>query len=188
MNRFFILSVSLGLGMLQAACGSSKTTATSSGAPGCEKISDADIAAIFPKSAASSDPNIKLIYGSLGTNADATFAAVTASIVTNAFEAPTTTLGTSFQTLMGASTERKQEFTAHLQSFLASAFGGPEYTGPDMVTAHSDLDITVAQYQAFLTDVVVPALATNKVPQATVDLMTPVVTDPDFVKTVVSCK
>jgi hypothetical protein len=189
MSRIFIVCLSVGFGLVQAACGSSKTTATSTSSTECTAISDAELVAIFPPTAA--DPNAQLIYGSLGTSADATFATVTKSIVTGALAASPNDLGSSFQTkLATASTERQTEFTTNLQNFLASAFGGPAYptTAPQMAEAHSDLNITVAQYNAFLTGVVLPALAENQIPQATIDLMTPVVTDPNFVKTVVSCK
>lgn len=189
MNRSTLLCLGLGLGVLQAACGSSKTTATSTPSSTCTPISDAELATIFPP--VTIDPNAALIYNSLGTKADATFAAVTASAVTKALAAPTTDVGTSFQTkLAHASTERQAQFTTDLKDFLASAFGGPPYpsSAPQMVESHSDLNITVAQYKAFLTEVVVQALNDNHIPQATIDIMTPTVMDPNFVKTVVSCK
>lgn len=64
-------------------------------------------------------------------------------------------------------------FEGKLAAFLVFAYGGPSkitysdgvaYDGPqDMVTAHTGLNITSAQYDYFITNIVVPALVSSGV-------------------------
>jgi hypothetical protein len=65
-------------------------------------------------------------------------------------------------------------FEGNLAAFLVYVYGGPQqityvdgkmYNGPqDMVEAHTGLGITSAQYDYFVTNIVVPALTKNGVP------------------------
>jgi hypothetical protein len=116
------------------------------------------------------------------------FGAVNASIITKA-TAPgmETSLGNSFVLLAAKGPARVATFTTNLANFLVAAYGGPKnYTGPDMKTAHTGLNITAAQYNNFISMAVVPALKDNGVTAADVtNCFAPVVTDPAFVATIV---
>ncbi|MCI0573246.1 MAG: hypothetical protein L0Y66_21070, partial [Myxococcaceae bacterium] len=79
-------------------------------------------------------------------------------------------------------------FEGKLAAFLVWAYGGPAsitytdgktYTGPqDMVAAHTGLNITSAQYDYFITNIVVPALTDSGVSSGDVSsCFAPVVTD-----------
>lgn len=58
--------------------------------------------------------------------------------------------------------EKAAVFKANLGTFLINAYGGDKaaykYQGSDMKTAHAGLGITQAQYSAFVSMVIVPAL------------------------------
>ncbi len=132
-------------------------------------------------------PAAKLYCNSSGKNAfdtfgAAAFVAVNESIFTNVGTEigahMTTNLGDSFGkvgTGMPASTaDGAAAFKGTLAAFLVYVYGGPDsikYTdgvtyngkGEDMVTAHTGLAITSAQYDYFVANIVVPALTTNGV-------------------------
>ena len=87
-------------------------------------------------------------------------------------------------------------FKGKLAAFLVWAYGGPSsimytdgkmYTGPqDMVSEHTGMQITSAQYDYFIANVVVPALTTNGVPMGDVtSCFAPVVTDAAFKASIV---
>ena len=97
-------------------------------------------------------------YGAAG------FTAVNNKIIEKALAAPTASVGTSFQGLTDA---QKMTLSNNLAAFLIQAYGGPaNYTGKTMTAAHTGLNITEAQYDYFISDVVVPALSESGVTMA----------------------
>jgi hypothetical protein len=137
MNRFALCLVSAALAF---SCGQATTTADAgtsvdAGVP-CSST-------MFAK------------YGAAG------FTAVNSSIINKAVAAPTASVGTSFQ---GLSQMQAMQLTNNLAAFLVQAYGGPKnYAGKDMKAAHMGLNITEAQYDYFISNVVVPALSENGV-------------------------
>lgn len=122
-------------------------------------------------------PAAKLTCTSSGKNAWQTFGAnafvaVNEQIFTNVFAElnanGTTNLGNSF-----AGVTDLASFKGNLAAFLVYVYGGPavvtytdgkNYTGPqDMTEAHRGLAITSAQYDYFVTNIVVPALTSKGV-------------------------
>lgn len=94
-------------------------------------------------------------YGAAG------FTAVNNKIISKALAAPTASVGTSFQ---GLSDAQKMTLSNNLAAFLIQAYGGPaNYAGRTMTAAHTGLNITEAQYDYFISDVVVPALSESGV-------------------------
>lgn len=98
------------------------------------------------------------------------FLAVNDSIITRAtamgIEAE---VGDSFINLVNNPDPKKvPAFKQNLGIFLVNAYGGDKtvykYEGADMKTAHAGLKITAAQYDAFVSKVIVPALQDNGVP------------------------
>jgi Bacterial-like globin len=116
------------------------------------------------------------------------FSAVNDSIIEKSVAAPTSALGTSFQALAAQGEDRVAEFRTNLANFLVMVYGGPDnYDGPDMRAAHAGLNITSEQYDFFITDVVVPALAENGVPTADIeDCFAPPVVDADFKNSIIN--
>lgn len=115
------------------------------------------------------------------------FLAVNDSIIANAVAAPTAELGTTFQDLAAAGDTRVEEFRGNLAAFLVMVYGGPSgYTGPSMEAVHSGLGITSAQYDYFVTEVVVPSLVENGVPTSDInDCFAPPLLDPAFKASIV---
>jgi Bacterial-like globin len=114
-------------------CGGGTTT-PDSGTP----VVDAGTKSMFEK------------YGAAG------FTAVNDKIIAKALAAPTASVGTSFQGLTAA---QKMTLSTNLAGFLIQAYGGPKnYAGRSMTAAHMGLNITEAQYDYFISDVVVPSL------------------------------
>jgi hypothetical protein len=82
-------------------------------------------------------------------------------------------LGTSFGQIGMGSHDPLNVFEGQLAAFLVFAYGGPAsitYTdnqtyiaNGDMVTAHTGFGITAAQYNYFVTNIVVPALTSSGV-------------------------
>jgi hypothetical protein len=106
-------------------------------------------------------PCASMMYAKYGA---AAFTAVNSSIISKAVSAPTASVGTSFQ---GLSQQQAMTLTANLGAFLVVAYGGPNtYQGKTMLAAHQGLNITEAQYDYFISNVVVPALSENGVPAA----------------------
>ena len=116
----------------------------------------------------------------------AAFVAVNESIFTNVNAEitahGTTNLGDSF-TKIGTGTpastkDNAATFKGKLAAFLVYVYGGPDnikytdgkvYFGPkDMVKAHLGLNITSAQYDYFVSNIVVPSLTGNGVPSGDV--------------------
>jgi len=115
------------------------------------------------------------------------FLAVNDRIIELSVAAPTAMVGDSFQTLAAQPAARVEEFRTNLANFLVFVYGGPNnYTGPDMETAHTGLNITSDQYDFFVTDVVVPALADNGVPMEDIqNCFAPPVLDEDFKNSII---
>jgi truncated hemoglobin YjbI len=126
-----------GVVLFSLGCGSTMTT-TDAGT-----TADAGAKTMFEK------------YGAAG------FTAVNDKIIAKALAAPTASVGTSFQ---GLSDPQKTTLKNNLAAFLVQAYGGPaNYTGKSMTAAHTGLNITEAQYDYFITEVVVPALSESGV-------------------------
>lgn len=115
------------------------------------------------------------------------FVIVNDAIIAKAVAAPTSEVGPTFQALAAQPAERVEAFRTNLANFLVMVYGGPNnYTGPDMVTAHAGLGITSAQYDYFIANVVVPALAESGVAESDIaDCFAPPVVDPAFKATIV---
>lgn len=174
---------------LVAACGADKTltiTDPTNITAKCDAVSTQDIVdAGFASSPNACSGEMFAKYGDTG------FQAVNGEIGKLALSAPTDKLGVTFQTKIAQATpERQKEFIGHLLSFLEAAYGSTTpYTGPTMVDSHKDLAITRAQYEYFISDVVVPALKTSGVSESDItNCFAPAVTSTDFVKTVVTCR
>lgn len=169
-------------------CGSDKTTKLPTAATACVPATESDFAnsAFTGVPACSSQMYAKY--------QDAGFKAVNSAIGKLALSADTSKLGDSFQTkIAAADANRQAEFSAHLLQFLEAAYGSTTpYTGPTMTASHAKLEITRAQYDYFLTDVVVPALKSVITdPNNQTDIgacFAPVLMDPNVIKTVVTCK
>ena len=100
-------------------------------------------------------------------------------------------LGDTFQTLIVAASQARQtQFNTNLSDFIIQVYGGPQqYTGPTIVLAHASLQITSAQFDAFISDVVVPALTQAGVTSSDItDCFAPPLTDPNFKGQVVTCQ
>lgn len=132
------------------------------------------------------------------------FVAVNESIFTNVTSEVTangsTNVGDSFAKIgtgnPAATRDDAATFKGKLAAFLVYAYGGPSsitytdgktYSGiQDMVSAHTGLGITSAQYDYFIANIVVPALTANGVPMNDISsCFAPVVTDAGFKATIV---
>ena len=154
-------------------------------------------------------PAAKLLCTSSGKNAwdtygVAAFVAVNESIFTNVNTEvtanSTTNLGDSF-TKVGSGTpaatsDNLAQFKGSLAAFLVYVYGGPTsitytdnamYSGEqNMVTAHTGLNITSAQYDYFVSNIIVPALTSNGVPMDDVSsCFAPPITSADFKASIV---
>ena len=192
MFRRSIICTSL-LSMALAACGGG--SGKSGPAPGTSAfinpMTSQGAAANTP--CASSGTNAFTTYGAKAFVAvnEQIFANVNSEIGANG----TANLGTAF-TLVGsgnppATLDKLATFKGNLASFLAYTFGGPTsivytdgvtYQGPqDMAQAHVGLHITSAQYDYFLSNIVVPALTSQGVPSADVSsCFAPALTNASF--------
>lgn len=141
----------------------------------------------------STAPGAALKCSSSGKNAFATFGADAFVAVNKAIFAEvnaelnanaTANLGNSFSTVRDFPT-----FEGKLAAFLVYVYGGPSkitytdgksYDGiQDMQQAHAGLGITSAQYDYFVANIIVPALAKSGVPMADISsCFAPVVLDP----------
>ena len=101
-------------------------------------------------------------------------------------------LGDSFVKLVNNPDPKKvPAFKNNLAIFLVNAYGGDKtvykYEGADMKTAHAGLQITEAQYNAFVSKVIVPALQDNGVPEADINnCFAPPVTSAAFIADIVA--
>ena len=154
-------------------------------------------------------PGASLVCTSSGKNAWETygkdaFVAVNESIfgnvLANLADAGTSDLGDAF-TKIGSgnppsTADNLATFKGNLAAFLVYAYGGPTsitytdnvtYTGPqDMVQAHTGLNINAAQYNYFVSNIIVPALTSNGVPMGDVSsCFAPVVTNAAFMASIV---
>lgn len=133
---------------------------------------------------------------------EAIFANAGTEVATNG----STNLGPSFMAIgtgtPAATADPSNVFKAKLGAFLVWAYGGPShfqysdgntYAGvQDMVAAHTGLGITQAQYDYFVSNIVVPALASSGVangsgdsPNDVATCFAPVLTDPTFAASIV---
>jgi len=94
-------------------------------------------------------------------------------------------IGDSFKGLTPVQVEAVE---ASLLDFLVFVYGGPNnYKGRSMKDSHAALEITQAQYDAFIGMVVVPALSKAGVPESDInDCFAPPVVDPAFVADIVT--
>ena len=164
--------------LFTSACGSDKT-ATSTVT--CETPDP-------PGASPAPNPKTSTMYTKYGAG----FVAVRDSIVTKALAAPTASIGTSFQTLAQSSSTKVETFKKNLADFLIKVYSGgttDNYTGTSMQVAHANLKITGAQYDYFITSVVVPALTDNGVTdEEDLAAFAAPVTDPAFKASIVTCK
>ncbi len=190
----FIIVASVVAGM--AACGSSSNNNSDTGTsttPACT-VSGGKQYVLDTNMADAVNPNAcsKLMFAKYQIG---TFGAVNSAIIAKAANAnQVTSLGDSFQTeIVDKGSARITSFTNNLAAFLVTAFGtvgDPNYvayTGPTMPTAHADLNITEAQYNYFLTEVILPALAGADASDIT-NCFAPVVTDPNFKVQIIACQ
>jgi hypothetical protein len=103
--------------------------------------------------------------------------AIFANVIAEGSASGTTNLGDSFTKIgsgnPASTADDLPTFKGNLAAFLVFAYGGPseitytdnkKYTGPqDMVESHKGLGITGAQYDYFVSNIVVPALTKNGV-------------------------
>lgn len=125
------------------------------------------------------DSSGKNAWDTYGVNAfvavnESIFSLVNAEVTANG----TAKLGDSFTKIgsgnPASTADDAPTFKGKLAAFLVYAYGGPAsitytdgkmYDGPqNMVSAHAGMNITSAQYDYFIANVVVPALTTNGVP------------------------
>jgi len=154
-------------------------------------------------------PAASLICMSSGKNAFDTygttaFVAVNKAIFANVGAEVTahmsTNVGDSFTKIgtgqPAATSDNAAQFEGALGAFLVYVYGGPDsitytdgqvYSGmQDMATAHTGLGITSAQYDYFVTSIVVPALTTSGVPMDDVSsCFAPPITSAAFKATIV---
>ncbi len=112
----------------------------------------------------------------------------------------TTNVGDSFTKIGSGKTDSTVDdgatFEGKLAAFLVYAYGGPDhiqytdgktYNGvQDMAMAHAGLGITSAQYDYFITNIVVPSLASSGVPMTDISsCFAPIVTDANFKASIV---
>ncbi len=189
-----------------AGTADSSTTGTAdSAAP----AADASATPLGPGASLKCESSGKNAWETYGVNAfvavnEAIFANVGAEISAN----KTTNLGDSFTKIgSGNPASTKDDaptFKGNLAAFLVYAYGGPSsitytdmkmYAGPqDMVEAHTGLGITSAQYDYFLTNIVVPALVKTGVkngaggaaaPNDVSSCFAPILVDPAFKASIV---
>lgn len=92
-----------------------------------------------------------------------------------------------FAPLVAAGDEAVQAFIDSLAAFISDAYGCTEgaYTGPSMEAAHTGLDITQEEYDAFIA-LIAGVLADAGVPDSDITAcFAPPLVDPDFVATIV---
>lgn len=92
-----------------------------------------------------------------------------------------------FAPLVAAGDEAVQAFIDSLAAFISDAYGCTEgaYTGPSMEAAHTGLDITQEEYDAFI-GLIVGVLTDAGVPETDITAcFAPPLVDPDFVATIV---
>jgi hypothetical protein len=153
-------------------------------------------------------PGSKLSCASSGKNAYDTygtaFVAVNEQIFTNVNSEitahSTANLGDSFTKIGSGNPPSTADglaaFKGNLAAFLVYVYGGPlsttytdsvTYAGPqDMVESHAGLAITSAQYDYFVTNIVVPALTAKGVPTSDISsCFAPPLVDPAFKASIV---
>lgn len=92
-----------------------------------------------------------------------------------------------FAPLVAAGDEAVQAFIDSLAAFISDAYGCTEgaYTGPSMEAAHTGLDITQEEYDAFI-GLIAGVLTDAGVPETDITAcFAPPLVDPDFVATIV---
>jgi hypothetical protein len=187
-KRNGVLGASLGMGVLAllSACGSS---------------TPADGVGSGPAAALKCSSSGKNAWDTFGVNA---FVAVNEAIFTNVNTEVaanmTKNLGDSFGKIGSGNPPSTKDaaatFKGKLAAFLVYVYGGPtkitytdqvSYAGPqDMVSAHVGLNITSAQYDYFVSNIVVPALTKNGVTMADVSsCFAPPLVDPAFKASIV---
>lgn len=126
-------------------------------------------------SAATCETDVCATYG-------AAVPAVSAEIVMQAAADPM--FMADFAPLVAAGDDAVQAFIDSLAAFISDAYGCSEgaYTGPSMVDAHTGLDITQDEYDAFL-GIIVGVLADAGVPEGDITAcFAPPLVDPTFVE------
>ncbi len=140
-----------------------------------------DDTADTPDAATSCTTQMYATYGQAG------FEAVNAKIIENIVAVSAIEPSPIGDTFKGLTPQQVEAVENDLLDFLIMVYGGPNnYTGRTMEAAHAGMNITQAQYDAFITMVVVPALADSGVPETDItDCFAPPVVDPAFVASIV---
>lgn len=158
--------------------GSSTTSTDPSGTSGGAESSGGADESSSGGSAAVCETDICATYG-------AAVPAVSEAIVMQAAADPL--FMDDFAPLVAAGDEAVEEFIASLAAFISDASGCSEgaYTGPSMEAAHTGLDITQEEYDAFI-GLIVGVLTDAGVPESDITAcFAPPLVDPDFVATIV---
>jgi hypothetical protein len=143
-----------------------------------------DTSAAATTTATSTTPPANCATQMFGKYGQEAFLKVNASIVQKAAAAPVDKVGSSFSKLTPA---QVATLKTNLAAFLVKVYGGPDgYKGKSMEEAHKGLKITSDQYDYFIANVVVPALADNGVSQDDITkCFAAPVTDPSFKASIV---
>lgn len=195
MNRT-IIATTLVFGALAAACGSdsSDAAATPSGAAGSAGSAGAS-AGGAAGAAGAACKGVAVGKGATCSEemfckyGEAAFLKVNDLIIAKATASGIeANIGDSFTKLTA---EKAAVLKTNLGVFLINAYGGDKtaykYGGSDMKTAHAGLNITQAQYSAFVSMVVVPALTEAGVPMDDItNCFAPPITSDAFMKDIVS--
>ena len=158
--------------------GSSTTSTDPSGTSGGAESSGGADESSSGGSAAVCETDICATYG-------AAVPAVSEAIVMQAAADPL--FMDDFAPLVAAGDEAVEAFIASLAAFISDAYGCSEgaYTGPSMEAAHTGLDITQEEYDAFI-GLIVGVLTDAGVPESDITAcFAPPLVDPDFVATIV---
>lgn len=185
-----IIVVTLALGALAAACGSDSSdpaaasgAAGTTGSAGAAGAGGASCKGIAAGKGATCSEEMFCKYG------EAAFLKVNDLIVAKATASGIdANIGDSFTKL---TPEKAAVLKTNLGVFLINAYGGDKtaykYAGSDMKTAHAGLNITQAQYDAFVSMVIVPALTEAGVPTDDITkCFAPPITSPAFMKDIVT--
>ena len=182
-NRYAVSALVVGaaaLGLMGCSSDDSTTTTTvDSGSSDAGGDTASPTTGTGPGATLKCDSSGKNAWETYGVSA---FVAVNEAIFTNVIAEGsangTANLGDSFTKIVtgnpASTADDLPTFKGNLAAFLVYAYGGPseitytdnkKYTGPqDMVEAHKGLGITSAQYDYFVSNIVVPALTKNGVP------------------------
>lgn len=151
--------------------------------------STTDSASTNPGTSTDADPDTSTGAAACATDVCTTYGAavpdVASAIVDMAAADPM--FMADFAPLVAEGPDAVMEFKTSLANFISDAYGCSEgaYTGPSMEAAHAGLDITQAEYDAFI-GLIVAVLVDFQVPEDDINLcFAPPLVDAAFVATIV---